>query len=77
MDQSEVTKAVLKILKKEIGAVSKLIPLDIFKAIEEKVGPEIDIIIEKSGYVKKEKYERLKKITDNLEKRITGLEKDL
>jgi|TARA_B110000977_G_scaffold200218_1_gene289944 polyhydroxyalkanoate synthesis regulator phasin len=77
MDQSEVTKAVLKILKKEIGAVSKLIPLDIFKAIEEKVGPEIDIIIEKSGYVKKEKYERLKKITDNLEKRITDLEKDL
>ena len=34
MSQSEVTEAILNILKKEVGALEKLLPSDILKSIE-------------------------------------------
>ncbi len=77
MSQSEVTEAILNILKKEVGALEKLLPSDILKSIEEKINPEINRIIEGSGYVKKTKYQALKNNIDKLEKRIIDLEKEL
>ena len=46
-----------------------------------KTGEIIDLgveheIIEKSGFVKKSKYQNLKDLVDDLEKRISQLEKD-
>jgi polyhydroxyalkanoate synthesis regulator phasin len=77
MSQSEVTEAILNILKKEVGALEKLLPSDILKSLEEKINPEINRIIEGSGYVKKTKYQALKNNIDKLEKRIIDLEKEL
>lgn len=77
MSQSEVTEAILNILKKEVGALEKLLPSDILKSLEEKINPEVNRIIEGSGYIKKTKYEALKNNIDKLEKRITDLEKEL
>ena len=77
MSQSEVTEAILNILKKEVGALEKLLPSDILKSIEEKINPEINRIIDGSGYIKKTKYEALKNNIDKLEKRIIDLEKEL
>ena len=77
MSQSEVTEAILNILKKEVGALEKLLPSDILKSIEEKINPEVNRIIEGSGYIKKTKYEALKNNIDKLEKRIIELEKEL
>ena len=77
MSQSEVTEAILNILKKEVGALEKLLPSDILKSLEEKINPEINRIIDGSGYIKKTKYEALKKNIDKLEKRIIELEKEL
>tara|TARA_B100001113_G_scaffold52577_1_gene38588 strand:+ start:370 stop:531 length:162 start_codon:yes stop_codon:yes gene_type:complete len=53
-----------------------LIPKDAFKNIENNIHPKVEKIVEQSGYVKKEKYENLKRIIDNLEKRISDLEKN-
>ncbi|MDA8934055.1 hypothetical protein N9H52_03360 [Gammaproteobacteria bacterium] len=77
MSQSEVTEAILNILKKEVGALEKLLPSDILKSLEEKINPEVNRIIEGSGYIKKTRYEALKNNIDKLEKRITDLEKEL
>jgi polyhydroxyalkanoate synthesis regulator phasin len=77
MSQSEVTEAILNILKKEVGALEKLLPSDILKSLEEKINPEVNRIIEGSGYIKKTKYEALKNNMDKLEKRIIDLEKEL
>ena len=77
MSQSEVTEAILNILKKEVGALEKLLPSDVLKSLEEKINPEVNRIIEGSGYIKKTKYEALKNNIDKLEKRIIDLEKEL
>ena len=77
MSQSEVTEAILNILKKEVGALEKLLPSDILKSLEEKINPEVNRIIEGSGYIKKTKYDALKNNIDKLEKRIIDLEKEL
>ena len=77
MSQSEVTEAILNILKKEVGALEKLMPSDILKSLEEKINPEVNRIIEGSGYIKKTRYEALKNNIDKLEKRIIDLEKEL
>ncbi len=77
MSQSEVTEAILNILKKEVGALEKLLPSDILKSLEEKINPEVNRIIEGSGYIKKTKYEALKNNIDKIEKRIIELEREL
>ena len=55
----------------------KIFPNDLLKRIENQLGPEIDKIIEKGGYIKKEKYDYLNKLVKDLEKRISDLEKKL
>jgi polyhydroxyalkanoate synthesis regulator phasin len=76
MSQNEVSKAIFNILEKELKNINKLIPIDLLRNIEKKVAPDLDKIIEKSGYVKKSKYNSLNDLAQKLEERIAVLEKN-
>ena len=76
MSQNEVTKAIFSILEKELKNINKLLPGDLLKNLEKNIAPELNNVIEKSGYVSKSKYDSLNKIAKDLEKRISDLEKD-
>ena len=76
MNQNEVSKAIFNILEKELKNINKLIPVDFLRNIEKKVAPDLDKIIEKSGYVKKSKYDSLNDLAQKLEERIAVLEKN-
>lgn len=76
MSQNEVSKAIFNILEKELKNINKLIPIDLLRSIEKKVAPDLDKIIEKSGYVKKSKYDSLNDLAQKLEERIAVLEKN-
>ena len=76
MSQNEVSKAIFNILEKELKNINKLIPIDLLRNIEKKVAPDLDKIIEKSGYVKKSKYKSLNDLAQKLEERIAVLEKN-
>jgi hypothetical protein len=74
MSQDELSKAIINILKKEIGAVKDILPSDLLQNLQKVIGPETEKLIEKSGYVSKSKYSALEKLANNLEKRIIELE---
>ena len=76
MSDKDLSEALKNILEKELKAFSKLLPADIVSNIEKKVSPQVERIINQSGYIKKSKYENLEKIINDLEKRITELEKN-
>ena len=76
MSQNQVSKAIFNILEKELKNINKLIPVDLLRNIEKKVAPDLDKIIEKSGYVKKSKYDSLNDLAQKLEERIAVLEKN-
>ena len=76
MSNKDLSEALKRIIEKELTNFSKLLPKDIISNIEKKISPELENIIEKSGYIKKSKYESLEKIVDDLEKRINDPEKD-
>ena len=76
MSQNEVSKAIFNILEKELKNINKLIHIDLLRNIEKKVAPDLDKIIEKSGYVKKSKYNSLNDLAQKLEERIAVLEKN-
>ena len=76
MSEKDLSKALRNIIEKELKAFSKLLPADIVSNIEKKVSPQVERIINQSGYIKKSKYENLEKIINDLEKRITELEKN-
>ena len=76
MSDKDLSEALKNILEKELKAFSKLLPTDIVSNIENKVSPQVERIINQSGYIKKSKYENLEKIINDLEKRITELEKN-
>ena len=76
MKDKDLTEALKNIIEKELKIFSKLIPKDAVKNIEGSIFPQIEKIVEQSGYVKKTKYENLKRIIDSLEKRISDLEKN-
>ena len=76
MSQKEVSNAIFNILEKELKNINKLIPIDLLRSIEKKVAPDLDKIIEKSGYVKKSKYNSLNDLAQKLEERIAVLEKN-
>lgn len=73
MSEGDVSNAIFKILEKEL---KKFIPSDFFLNLKENLGPDLDKAIEKSGYISKSKYDSIKKLVDELEERITLLEKD-
>ena len=74
MSQDELSKAVINILKREMGAVKDILPSDLLQNLQKVIGPEIEKLIEKSGYVSKSKYKALEKLANNLEQRIIDLE---
>ena len=76
MNDKNLSEAIKNIIEKELKAFSKLLPADIVSNIEKKVSPQVERIINESGYIKKSKYENLEKIINDLEKRITELEKN-
>ena len=76
MKDNDLTEALKSIIEKELKIFSKLIPKDAVKNIEDSIFSQIEKIVEQSGYVKKTKYENLKRIIDNLEERISDLEKN-
>jgi hypothetical protein len=76
MSQDEFSKAVINILKKEIGSVKEILPPDLLQNLQKVIRPETEKLIEKSGYVSKSKYIALEKLANNLEKRIIDLEKN-
>ena len=76
MSQNEVSKAIFNILEKELKSINKLIPIDLLKGLEDKIAPDLDKVIEKSGYVKKSKYDSLNELANKLEERIAVLEKN-
>ena len=74
MSQDELSKAIINILKKEMGSVKDILPPDLLQNLQKVIGPETEKLIEKSGYVSKSKYSALEKLANNLEKRIIELE---
>ena len=76
MANKDLSAALKKILEKEIRKFGSLIPKDVISDIESKISPQIEKIIEQSGYVKKSKYENLERIISDLEERLDKLEKD-
>ena len=77
MNDNDLKKAILNVLKKELGSVGNVLPAELLSGIRKKISPEIEEIIEKSGYVTKSKYNSLEKLAQELEKRIAELEKNL
>ena len=74
MSQDELSKAIINILKKEMGSFKDILPSDLLQNLQKVIGPEIEKLVEKSGYVSKSKYIALEKLATNLEKRIIDLE---
>ena len=74
MSQDELSKAIINILKKEMGAIKDILPPDLLLNLQKVIGPEIEKLIEKSGYVSKSKYRTIEKLANNLEQRIIDLE---
>jgi len=74
MSQDELSKAIINILKKEMGAIKDILPPDLLLNLQKVIGPEVEKLIEKNGYVSKSKYTALEKLADSLEKRIIDLE---
>jgi hypothetical protein len=74
MSQDELSKAIINILKKEMGSVKDILPSDLLQNLQKIIGPEIEKLIEKSGYVSESKYRALEKLANNLEQRIIDLE---
>ena len=74
MSQDELSKAIINILKKEMGSIKDILPSDLLQNLQKIIGPEIEKLIEKTGYVSKSKYRALEKLANNLEQRIINLE---
>ena len=62
MSQDELSKAIINILKKEMGSVKDILPSDLLYNLQKVIGPEIEKLIEKSGYVSKSKYRAIEKL---------------
>ena len=77
MSQDELSKAIINILKKEMGSVKDILPSDLLYNLQKVIGPEIEKLIEKSGYVSKSKYRAIEKLANNLEQRIIDLENNI
>ena len=76
MSDKDLLDSIKRIIEKELSGFGKLIPKDVVSNIERQVSPKVEKVIEQSGYIKKSKYNNLKKIINDLEKRIDELEKD-
>ena len=77
MSQDELTKAIINIINKELGVVKEILPKDLLKNVQKVISPELENLIEKSGYVSKSKYKALERLAQELEERIVDLEKKI
>lgn len=77
MNDKDLTKAILNVFKKELGAVGDALPSELLNGIKKNITPEIEKLIERSGYVTKSKYDSLERLAQELEKRIIDLERNL
>ena len=77
MNDKDLTKAILNVFKKELGAISDALPSELLNGIKKNITPEIEKLIERSGYVTKSKYDSLERLAQELEKRIIDLERNL
>ena len=77
MQDKEIKDAIASILKKEVGALSNVIPLEIINSMANNLSKDFNSLIEKSGYVNKAKHKALQEIADRLEKRIELLEESI
>jgi len=48
MNDNDLTKAILNLLKKELGSVGNILPAELLSGIRKKISTEIEEIIEKS-----------------------------
>lgn len=77
MNDKDLTKAILNVFKKELGAIGDALPSELLNGIKKNITPEIEKLIERSGYVTKSKYDSLERLAQELEKRIIDLERSL
>jgi len=77
MQDKEIRDAIASILKKEVGALSNVIPSEIINSMANNLSKDFNSLIEKSGYVNKAKYRALQEVADRLEKRIELLEESI
>ena len=77
MQDKEIKDAIASILKKEVGALGNVIPLEIINSMANNLSKDFNSLIEKSGYVNKAKYKALQEVADRLEKRIELLEESI
>ena len=77
MQDKEIKDAIASILKKEVGALSNVIPSEIINSMANNLSKDFNSLIEKSGYVNKSKYKALQEVADRLEKRIELLEESI
>jgi hypothetical protein len=77
MQDKEIRDAIASILKKEVGALSNVIPSEIINSMANNLSKDFNSLIEKSGYVNKTKYRALQEVADRLEKRIELLEESI
>ena len=77
MSQDELTKAIINIINKELGVVKEILPKDLLKNLQKVIGPELENLIEKSGYASISKYKALERLARELEERIVDLEKKI
>ena len=77
MQDKEIKDAIASILKKEVGALGNVIPLEIINSMANNLSKDFNSLIEKSGYVNKAKYKALQEIADRLEIRIELLEESI
>ena len=75
MSDKDITKAIINILKKELGGIVDLIPNNLSQDLSNNLSPKIEEIIESNGFIKKAKYDALLKIANDLERRVENLEK--
>ena len=76
MNDKNLSEAIKNIIEKELKAISKLLHKEVISNIESKISPQVEKIIDQSGYIKKSKYKNLEKIINELENRISELEKN-
>ena len=57
MSDKDITDAIIRIFKKELGAFSDVFPDDLLKDIKKRISPAINDLIESQGFVKKSKYD--------------------
>ena len=77
MKDNELRDAVMNIIKKEIGAIGDVLPVEVINSLAGNLSKDFDGLIERSGYVSRSKYEALKNIAYRLEKRIILLEESI